>query len=97
MFTERMFIGRNLTVKYRWLTGDAGVARVLARELLADRPNLIIANSTPSLTAFKDAPHTIPIVFIGVADPVAQGFVSNLAHPGDNITGFGLEEPGIGA
>jgi putative ABC transport system substrate-binding protein len=40
---------------------------------------------------------TIPIVFIGVADPVGQGFVSNLARPGGNITGFGLEEPSMGA
>ena len=51
-----------------------------AKELLEYRPDLIIANSTPSLAAFKDAPHTIPIVFIGVADPVAQGFVSNMGR-----------------
>src|SRR5262249_6553350 len=63
--------------------------RRLAKELLDWRPDILVANSTPSLVAARRATSTIPIVFIAIADPVAQGFVQSLAHPGGNITGFG--------
>jgi ABC transporter substrate binding protein len=51
-------------------------------------PDLIIASSSPVTAALKQATHTIPIVFSVVNDPVGQGFVASLAHPGGNITGF---------
>ena len=60
-------------------------------------PDVLVANATPSLAAMRQATRTIPIVFIGVADPVGQGFVPSLARPGGNMTGFGLEEPSMGA
>src|SRR5215469_10527728 len=50
--------------------------------------NSIIANSTMSLAAVRDETSTIPIVFLVVGDPIGQGFVSSLARPGGNITGF---------
>ena len=56
-----------------------------------------MASTTQYLLAARDATQTIPIVFVAVADPVAQGFVASLAQPGEIITGFGLEEPAIGA
>jgi len=88
---------RNVTIEYRWHGGDVGRARVLARELVDLRPDIIVANTTPSLIAVRQAAPSMPIVFVAVADPVAQGFVQSLARPGGHITGFGVEEPGMGA
>jgi putative ABC transport system substrate-binding protein len=89
--------GRNVEIEYRWPAGDASRAQALANELVNWRPDILVANSTPSLVAARQATSTIPIVFVAVFDPVAQGFVQSLAHPGANITGFGSEEPSIGA
>jgi putative ABC transport system substrate-binding protein len=50
-------------------------------------PDLILANSTPVVAALKAQTRTLPIVFVQVTDPIGQGFVSNLAHPGGNVTG----------
>jgi ABC-type uncharacterized transport system substrate-binding protein len=69
----------------------------LATELVDLHPDLVVAAGTPSLFAVQQATRTIPILFVNVADPVAQGFVQSLGRPGGNITGFGLEEPSMGA
>jgi len=89
--------GRNVEIEYRWPAGDASRAEALAKELVDWRPDILVANSTPSLVAARQATSTIPIVFVAIADPVAQGFVQSLARPGGNITGFGAEEPTMGA
>jgi putative ABC transport system substrate-binding protein len=60
----------------------------LASELVSLAPDLLLASSTPSLTALHRATKTIPIVFVLVTDPAGQGFVKSLAHPGGNVTGF---------
>jgi putative ABC transport system substrate-binding protein len=57
-------------------------------ELISLAPDVIVGNSTPVLAALRKATSTIPIVFAVVNDPVGQGFISSLAHPGSNITGF---------
>jgi putative ABC transport system substrate-binding protein len=57
---------------------------------------VIFATSTPSVAALQQATRTLPIVFVMVADPVTSGFVSSLAKPGGNITGFPNFEYGIG-
>jgi ABC-type uncharacterized transport system substrate-binding protein len=88
--------GRNVEIAHRWHAGDASRAQVLAQELVALRPDVLVAHATPSLIAIRQATRTIPIVFI-VADPVSQGLVPSLARPETNMTGFGLEEPGLGA
>ena len=80
--------GRNINVDYRWTGGDAARAKTNAAELVSQKPDLIIANSTQSLAAVRDETSTIPIVFLVVGDPIGQGFVSSLARPGGNITGF---------
>ena len=80
--------GRNINVDYRWTGGDAARAKTDAAELVSQKPDLIIANSTLSLAAVRDETSTIPIVFLVVGDPLGQGFVSSLARPGGNITGF---------
>ena len=88
--------GRNVEIEYRWPAGDASRAQALAKELVDWRSDILVANSTPSLVAARQATSTIPIVFVAIADPVAQGFVQSLARPAGNITGFGAEEPSMG-
>ena len=86
-------IGRNVEIEFRGHGGDTEKARALATELVDLHPDLVVAAGTPSLFAVQQATRTIPILFVNVADPVAQGFVQSLGRPGGNITGFGLEEP----
>jgi len=87
--------GRNLSIEYRW-AGDGNVVRDHAVELLAMAPDLILANSTPVTAALREQSGVVPIVFTQVTDPVGQGLVPNLAHPGGNITGFTSFEFSIG-
>jgi putative ABC transport system substrate-binding protein len=79
--------GRNLRIEYRWAE-NANLLRAHAAELARLAPDLILANSTPVMIALQEHRHAIPIVFTQVTDPVGQGLVSNLAHPGGNLTGF---------
>ena len=90
-------VGRNARIDLRWGGGDAVRAQSQAKELVGLGVDIILANGTPSLVAATRATDTIPIVFVAVADPVAQGFVRSLAQPGGMITGFGVEEPSMGA
>jgi putative ABC transport system substrate-binding protein len=80
--------GRNLQIESRWAAGDIGRIRSQSEELVALKPDLILAQGTPAVAALKRATSTIPIVFVLVNDPGAQGFVSSIARPGGNITGF---------
>jgi putative ABC transport system substrate-binding protein len=87
--------GRNLKIAYRWARHD-GDLRTQAAELVAMQPDVILSNTTPALMALRQETRTVPIVFVQVHDPVAQGFVASLAHPGGNITGFSAYESSIG-
>src|SRR5512133_2223020 len=87
--------GRNLRIEYRW-ADNANVLRSHAMELASMAPDLILANSTPVMTALKEQARTAPIVFVQVTEPVAQGFVQSLARPGGNVTGFTSFEFTIG-
>jgi putative ABC transport system substrate-binding protein len=80
--------GRNVRFEYRWSGGDMGRIRAYATELAGLALDVILANGTPVIGALKQATRTTPLVFVVVNDPVAQGFVLNVAHPGENITGF---------
>jgi putative ABC transport system substrate-binding protein len=80
--------GRNVKLDYRWAGSDVKRLRVFASELVALAPDELLAGSSPSLAALHRATATVPIVFVLVSDPVGQGFVQSLAHPGSNITGF---------
>lgn len=80
--------GRNLQIEYRWAAGSVERARQAAVELIALKPDLIFASTTPVTVALKRETSTIPIVFVQVSDPVGAGFVDNLARPGGNSTGF---------
>jgi putative ABC transport system substrate-binding protein len=80
--------GRSLQIQLRWSGGNVARIREYTAELVRLAPDLIVANGTPVLAALKGATSSIPIVFVVVNDPVAQGFVSSIARPGGNITGF---------
>jgi len=80
--------GRNIQIETRFGGGDAGRIRAHAAELVALAPDVLVGQATPGTRALRQATSSIPIVTVGVNDPVEQGFVSSLAHPGGNITGF---------
>jgi putative tryptophan/tyrosine transport system substrate-binding protein len=80
--------GQNLRIDWRWTGGDPALFDRYAAELLALGPDVLLAQSSPSVVALRRITTTIPIVFTMVSDPVGQGFVENLAHPGGNVTGF---------
>ncbi|MBR0712683.1 ABC transporter substrate-binding protein [Bradyrhizobium liaoningense] len=84
--------GRNIRIDYRFAGGDADRIRTYVAELVKSAPDLIVANSSLVVAELKRNTGTIPIVFAIVTDPVNQGFVTNLARPGGNITGFTLIE-----
>jgi putative tryptophan/tyrosine transport system substrate-binding protein len=84
--------GRDLAIAWRWAGGDMARVREYAAELVRLAPDVILANGTPSVAALKQATTSIPIVFAVVNDPVAQGFIASMAHPGGNITGFSFLE-----
>jgi putative tryptophan/tyrosine transport system substrate-binding protein len=87
--------GRNVRIDYRWAAGDTYRFQRYAEELVALAPNILLAAATPSVLALQHAIHSVPIVFVGVTDPVGAGFVNSLAHPGGNTTGLTPFEFGI--
>lgn len=80
--------GRNVRLDVRWGGGDAARAQALAQALVDLSPDVILATNTPTVRVLKQATETIPVVFAGLADPIADGIVSSLSKPGGNITGF---------
>jgi hypothetical protein len=87
--------GHNLRIEYRWAENPE-VLRTDAIELVGMAPDLILANSTPVMAALQEQRHAVPIVFTQVTDPVGEGLVLNLAHPGGHLTGFTSFEFSIG-
>jgi len=85
---------RNIHLDYRFTPAGAH-AQELAKELLALQPDVILAFSTPVTAAFQRETRTVPIVFIGIADAVGQGFVPSLTHPGGNLTGLTMYEASV--
>jgi putative tryptophan/tyrosine transport system substrate-binding protein len=81
-------VGRNVQIDYRWGAGDADRIRKFAAELVTLAPDVILAATSPSVAALQQTTHTLPIVFVQIADPVGAGFVAGLAQPGGNTTGF---------
>jgi putative ABC transport system substrate-binding protein len=88
--------GRNLRMDLRWSGGDINRIRALAQELVGLQPDMILANGTSAAVAFQRETRAIPIVFAGVADPVASGIVARLDRPSGNVTGFGGFEATLG-
>jgi putative ABC transport system substrate-binding protein len=90
-------VGRNLEIQLRSASADADRANADVADLLRFAPDVIFVASRPGLVGLQRATRTIPIVFAGISEPVAQGFVASLAHPGGNTTGFSNLEPTFGA
>jgi putative tryptophan/tyrosine transport system substrate-binding protein len=89
--------GQNLHIDWRWSAGEPALARTYAMDLIGLAPDAILSASTTNLTALIRANQTTPIVFVEVADPVAQGFVPSMEHPGGNLTGFTAFRVSMGA
>ena len=81
-------VGRNVRIEYRWGAGDPGRTRRDVAELLALSPDIVLATGSPTLEPLLQATHTVPIVFVQVADPVGGGLIDSLSRPGGNATGF---------
>jgi putative tryptophan/tyrosine transport system substrate-binding protein len=86
----------NVRLDYRSGGIDPQHAASSAAEVGASKPDVVVAIGSPSVVAMERVTTTIPIVFAVVSDPVGQGLVPNLTHPGGNITGFSNLEPGLG-
>ncbi len=80
--------GRNLRTDVRWAGDDVDRMRMFAKQIVALQPDVILAFGTPVTAALQRETRTVPIVFAIVSDPVGEGFVASLSHPGGNITGF---------
>jgi putative ABC transport system substrate-binding protein len=89
--------GRNLEIETRWWSNDPAKRLEFVKELVALKPDVLLVNSSSYVLAAKQDVGTIPVVFVAVTDPVVQGFVQSLAHPGGLMTGFGAEEPSMGS
>lgn len=88
--------GRNLRLDVRWGRDDPARYPRQAAELVALAPDVLVAPTSFTLAALQRATRTIPIVFVGVIDPVGAGFINSLARPGGNTTGFIAFEYTIG-
>ena len=80
--------GKNINIDYRWGEGKAELLPNLAAELVGLKPDVIFVGSPQPTLVLKKATTTIPVVFVGIGDPVEIGVVASLARPGGNITGL---------
>jgi putative tryptophan/tyrosine transport system substrate-binding protein len=83
--------GHNVRIDYRW-AGAPSHLQVYAAELVEMTPEVLFAGSASALAALQQATRTLPIVFARVSDPIANGFVTSVARPSGNITGFAMNE-----
>jgi putative ABC transport system substrate-binding protein len=90
-------VGRNIQIDFQWGLGDADWIRSAAAHLLQLAPDVILANGTPAAKTMKETSRTVPVIFIAGSDPILDGLVPSLAHPGGNLTGFYVFEPSLGA
>lgn len=88
--------GVNFRVEWRWAAGDSDQMRRNAADLVNSGANLILAQGSLGVRAIQTQTRTVPVVFVLANDPVDQGFVASLSHPGGNITGFTAYEYEIG-
>jgi len=89
--------GRNIHIDYRWPGGSADRMRTSAAEIVGMKPDVIFAGNSTAVFALKQATSGLPVVFVQVPDPIADGFVASLSRPGGNMTGFALYEYEIAA
>src|SRR5262249_35274336 len=80
--------GRNLRADYRWPAGEPARMRVIAKDFVEAKPDVLFAGSTPGVLALLAETRTLPIVFTNLNDPVGSGAVASFTRPGGNATGF---------
>ena len=80
--------GHNLQIDYRSSAGNEERARKFAAELVALKPDMLVASSTATAALLLQVTRTVPIVFANAVDPVGAGLIESLARPGGNVTGF---------
>ena len=79
--------GHNLRTDVRWWAGGPEQMQSVVADMLSSSPDVAIAATNLALAVLKPVAGNVPVVFLGVGDPVGSGFVASLAHPGGNITG----------
>ncbi len=89
--------GRNVSIETRWGEGNRERYRKYAAELVALAPDAVFAATTDTVVALREASSNVPIVFVGVIDPVGSGLVASMARPSGNATGFTIFEYAISA
>src|ERR1700730_18188120 len=87
---------KNIRIEVNWSVSDAERARSVVNELIGRAPDLFLTSGSPATSALYQARTAIPVVFTVVSEPIEQGFVQSLAHPGGNFTGFANLEPSLG-
>jgi len=80
--------GQNVVIECRYTEAREERAPAYAAELVSLKPDLLVVFSTANVRAAKQATSTLPIVMVGVTDPVRRGLVPSLVHPGGNVTGL---------
>jgi putative ABC transport system substrate-binding protein len=88
--------GDNVRLELRWGGYDVDRIATLAKELVDLKPDAILGQTTPVISALARVTRTVPVVFVTVSDPIGSGFAANLAHPGGNITGFSVDDYALG-
>ena len=87
---------RDLQIEYRFSRGDTNLSRRYARELIALKPDVLVAVTNTSMAALQAEGSTLPTVFAMVSDPVGMHYVDSFSRPGRNVTGFTPFEPSLG-
>ena len=88
--------GKNISFEPRWTGSDAALLEQAAKELVTLQPDLILSPSSPATGFLLKQTRTIPVVFVNIVDPVGQGFIASMSHPGGNATGLVNLEPSMG-
>jgi putative tryptophan/tyrosine transport system substrate-binding protein len=88
--------GRNVRFDYRWSVSDPAREKAAAAELVRSTPDVIVTSGPTMLAEVQRLTSTIPIVFTQVSDPLGTGFVTSLARPGGNVSGFQNFESAMG-
>ena len=89
--------GKNLTIESRFADGRRELLSLLVQELLRSPVDVVVTFGTPATVAVREEKPVVPIVFVGVGDPVGSGFAASLAHPGGNFTGVSFVGPELAA
>jgi len=89
-------VGTNLQIDFAWGTGNTDWIRSKTTQLIRSAPDVFVANGSAAAMVARQSTTAVPIIFIAGGDPISDGLVGSLAHPGGNATGFTVLEPSLG-